>query len=119
MDDARTEEVTAWITALDPQNRAIADAVGRAVHEAAPGVAALMKWGRRVFAHGRHIAYLQAARGYVTFGFFDGADLDDRAELRKGSGKQMRGIKLRAPSDVPTRHIKAWIRQTVSRAKKP
>jgi hypothetical protein len=109
--------VSDWLAALDEEKRAAAEAIRRAVREAAPGLTEEIKWGRPVFSLGTNLAYLAAAKHHLTFGFFDGAALDDPEGLLEGSGKQMRGIKVRAASEVPLRSIKAWTRQAVALSK--
>jgi hypothetical protein len=111
-----SKEIRDWFAALDPAKRAAAEAVRRAVHQAAPGMTEAFKWGRPVFALGTNVAYLKAAKKHVTFGYFDGAALDDPDGLLEGSGKQMRSIKVRDASEVPAVAIKVWTRQAVARA---
>ncbi len=40
-------------------------------------------------------AYVNAFKAHVNVGFFQGAELPDRAGLLEGSGKRMRHVKLR------------------------
>ena len=45
-------------------------------------------------------AYVDAFTAHVNVGFFNGAALDDPAELLIGSGKRMRHVKLKPGSDA-------------------
>lgn len=110
-------DVKSWLAELDPQKRAIAEAIRRAVREAVPAITEEIKWGRPVFALDTNTAYLTAAKKHITFGYFNGAGLDDPDGQLEGSGKQMRSIKLRAATDVPVRAIKAWTKQAIAQAK--
>ncbi len=44
--------------------------------------------------------YVNAFTTHVNVGFFQGASLDDPADLLQGAGKRMRHVKLRPDSDV-------------------
>ncbi|MEP6570391.1 MAG: DUF1801 domain-containing protein [Acidobacteriota bacterium] len=47
----------------------------------------------------------------VNLGFNHGATLDDPSEILEGSGKQIRHIKIRTPSDLERPEIRAYIRR--------
>ncbi|SCX58795.1 DUF1801 domain-containing protein [Variovorax sp. EL159] len=50
---------------------------------------------------------------WVTLFFLDGAALDDPAGLLEGTGKQVRSIRLQAPSQMNTPEVEALIAQAV------
>jgi hypothetical protein len=50
---------------------------------------------------------------WVTLFFLDGAALDDPLGLLEGEGKQVRGIRLKAPADIDSPAIAALIAQAI------
>lgn len=113
-----TSSVKDWVAALDSEKRAIVEAIRRVVRDAVPALDEDIKWGRPVFSlDAKNIAYLTAAKAHITFGYFEGSELDDPNGLLEGSGKQMRSIKVRSAADVPSRALKAWTKQAVAQAK--
>ena len=47
-----------------------------------------------------HFCYLAPRKAHVNIRFFDGVDLDDPAEMLKGTGKRLRHVKLRSVGDL-------------------
>lgn len=106
-----TKAMADWLSKLDPSQRSIVEAVSKAVRAAIPEIEEGIKWGGPVFCAGKNIAYLKAAKSHITFGYFEGAGLDDPDDLLTGTGKQMRSIKLRDAAEVPSAAIVAWTKQ--------
>jgi hypothetical protein len=99
---------------LGEPHRAIVSEVRKIVTGSLPGVVEEIKWGQPCFSKGAKLAYLMAAKAHVTFGFFQGADLDDEGGLLEGSGKAMRSLKLRAVGDIPAAAIRRWLKQAAT-----
>ena len=51
---------------------------------------------------------------WVTLFFLDGASLHDPDSLLEGDGKQVRGIRLKAPADMETPAVAALIAQAIA-----
>jgi hypothetical protein len=53
--------------------------------------------------------YVNAFTAHVNVGFFQGAGLDDPADLLQGTGKRMRHVKLRPDSGVDAASLQRLI----------
>ena len=51
---------------------------------------------------------------HVSLEFSRGAELEDPAGVLEGKGKMRRHIKLRALSDIETKHVEAYLRQAIA-----
>ena len=73
----------------------------RLVKKHAPQSVGDIKWSQPVFSAGGPMAYMKAEKGYVRFGFWRGAEIDDPAELLEGGGTKMRHIKIAEGEAIP------------------
>ena len=100
-----------------PKNQAIIRALRRFVKRAAPELTESVKWGNGCWLGGKSpVAYVYSGRGYVQFGFFNGAALKDPKGLLQGSGKFVRHVKVRSPSEIDARAFAALLRQAAGPA---
>lgn len=104
------KEVSQYINAAPTEHKKIMEEIRKLISSAIPNVIENFKWSRPVFSTDRDIAYLKAAKTYVTLGFFDYQKLDDKNNLLEGTGKDMRHIKLRKVEDVNTAVLKNWFK---------
>jgi len=82
------------------------------IKDALPGASEELRWGQPCYLVGREkVACLYAAGDHVNLGFFRGADLDDPKGLLEGTGKGMRHVKVRFPSDIKRRAFTALLTQ--------
>ena len=63
--------------------------------------------------------YLAPFKNHVNLGFFHGADLEDPHDLRVGTGKQLRHVKLHSVADVHREGIETLIEAAARNARKP
>ena len=103
-----------------PKNQAIIRALRKFVKRAAPTLTESVKWGNGCWVEGKApVAYVYSDPGFVQFGFFRGATLNDPLGLLEGKGQYVRHIKVRNPSEVDEKAFAALLRQSVgSRAKR-
>ena len=95
-----------------PRNRAIIRALRKFVRAAAPQLNEAVKWGNGCWLSGTEpVAYVYSDTGLVQFGFFSGSSLKDPRGLLEGTGRYVRHIKVRAPSDVDPPAFGALLRQ--------
>lgn len=92
------------------KNRAIIRALRKFVRTREPGLVETVKWGNGCWVRGNEpVAYVHAEPGLVQFGFFRGSSLRDPQGLLEGSGRYVRHVKVRAPSDVRKRGLGALL----------
>ena len=101
----------AWMAALEPPLRAIADTLVRIIKRAEPEISDSIKWGNPVYEKQGLVCYLTATKAYVSLGFFRGAELADPEGSLDGKGKKLRHIKLGELCDVRTELISAWVKE--------
>jgi hypothetical protein len=65
----------------------------------------------------RAYCYVAAYTAHVNLGFWEGVFLSDPDGLLEGTGKRMRHVKLRSPSDVGELKIVPLIREAARRVR--
>lgn len=99
---------------LEPDLRAVAEAIRKLLLEAEPDLSEAIKWGNPTYEKQGRVCYLAATKGYVSLGFFNGASLTDTQGRIEGTGKKMRHVKIRALSNIDQQQFAAWIREAVA-----
>ncbi|HEX6812143.1 MAG TPA: DUF1801 domain-containing protein [Planctomycetota bacterium] len=95
-----------------PKNQTIIKALRKFVKRTAPKLQESVKWGNGCWLGATvPVCYVYSADGYVQFGFFRGASLDDPRSLLEGNGQYVRHIKVRAVEDIDARTFGALLRQ--------
>ena len=95
-----------------PKNKAIIKALRAFVKRTAPKLEESVKWGNGCWVNGKApVAYVYSDKGFVQFGFFRGAALDDKKGLLEGKGQYVRHIKVRAVSGIDRTAFAALLRQ--------
>jgi hypothetical protein len=98
-----------------PKNQAVIRALRRFVKRAQPGLSETVKWGNGCWVGpDGPVAYVYSATGYVQFGFFRGASLDDPKGLLEGNGQYVRHIKVHSPSEIDKQAFTALLRQATA-----
>lgn len=93
--------VDAFVQELPPPQRALAEQLRELVFHTVPGAGESIKWKMPVFEHHGLLCYIAAHKGHLRFGFYQqGTRLNDPDGLLEGSGKSMRHVKIREPSDI-------------------
>ena len=110
---AAEKTVESWMSRLEPDLRAVAEAIRKLVLEAEPDLSEAIKWGNPTYEKQGRVCYLAATKGYVSLGFFNGASLTDTQGRIEGTGKKMRHVKVRALSNIDQQQLAAWIREAV------
>ncbi len=95
-----------------PRNRAIISDLRDLVKRVAPGLTETVKWGNGCWVKGKeNVSFVYSAEDHVQFGFFGGSALRDPRRLLEGSGKYVRHVKVRAPSDIDERAFANLVKQ--------
>lgn len=99
-----------WFARQKPELRAIAEKVHALVLSAAPGLKAGLKWGMPCYEKAGMVCFLMAAKAHVTFGFYQGARLEDPDGILSGSGKALRSLRLVPGGKVPAAALKRLVK---------
>jgi len=82
------------------------------VKRTAPSLAESVKWGNGCWVNGKApVAYVYSDKGFVQFGFFRGAALEDKKGLLEGKGQYVRHIKVRSVAGIDRTAFAALLRQ--------
>jgi len=112
VDDVKNvEEYTA---SLDDWRGEVVSEVRDLILECDPDAKESIKWSRPVYEDSGPLAYLMAFKNHVNLGFSRGAELEDKAGVLEGTGKQMRHVKLTGPEDVRPDVLRDLLRQAVA-----
>ena len=110
-----------YILGKNAKLKPVADAVRALVQKAVPkSREGLNPWGVPAFESDGVFCYLRVGKNHITFGFSRGSALKDSAKLLKGSGKNLRHVKLREVGDVHDANLRQLIVQAAAlNAKQP
>lgn len=103
-------QVTNYINNAPAEQKLIMDSIRRLIHESVPIVEEEFKWSRPVFKSKKDFAYLKTAKAYVTLGFFNFENLNDKDGKLEGTGKDMRHIKIKALNEINSLMLKEWFK---------
>ena len=111
MADKKT--VHSWMEELDPSLREIAQTLRWLILQAVPDISETIKWGTPNYAKSGNVCYLAANNGYINFGFFNGAALNNPDGLIDGTGAKMRHIKVRRLEDIRPEVFASLVQEAV------
>ncbi|HXS81632.1 MAG TPA: DUF1801 domain-containing protein [Methylomirabilota bacterium] len=95
-----------------PKNKTIIKALRAFVKRTAPKLEESVKWGNGCWVNGKApVAYVYSDKGFVQFGFFRGAALEDKKGLLEGKGQYVRHIKVRSVAGIDRTAFAALLRQ--------
>ena len=107
------KSVDEYVGSLAGWRREVATALRALAREAAPGAGESIKWGQPVYEQNGPVAWMKAHKSSVNFGFWRGAELDDRAGLLEGDGDRMRHLKVREGAALPVEELRRLIQDAV------
>lgn len=95
------------VVGFDPDIQSMATALRELIAKTMPGVTEVPWVKQKIIGYGvgpkkmsEHFCYIAPFKKHVNLGFFYGADLDDPQSLLEGSGKLLRHIKVKTPSQI-------------------
>jgi len=95
-----------------PKNKTIIKALRAFVKRTAPKLEESVKWGNGCWVNGKApVAYVYSDKGFVQFGFYRGAALEDKKGLLEGKGQYVRHIKVRSVAGIDRTAFAALLRQ--------
>lgn len=108
------EQVTAMITALSSPNKEICEQLRTMITTKFPELEEQWKWSRPLYAtEAGAICYFVANKNDVNLGFEQGAHLDDPKGLLKGTGNNMRHIKIRKLDELDLSYYATLLAQAI------
>ncbi|MCI4330083.1 MAG: DUF1801 domain-containing protein [Thermoplasmata archaeon] len=110
---AGTKKLEAVFSALPPEQRAIADALRRAIRAEGPTLVEDVKWNSPAWGGQKLVFCLMIFDSHLNLGFFRGAELAKRHPSIEGTGKSLRHIKIRGAADAKLVSVRAAIRDAI------
>jgi hypothetical protein len=108
-----TERLEAVFAKLPKGQRAIADALRRAIRSEAPALSEDVKWSAPVWGGRKLVFCLMIYDDHLNLGFWRGAELVERHPSIEGTGKSLRHIQIHAVADAKLASVRAAIRDAV------
>jgi len=105
------QEVDQFISSLTPGNKKIVERLRDIIFAAIPEVVEEIKWGHPVYTLHGLLCYITPAQDYVSFGFFNGVELNDPNGILEGSGNKLRHIKIKSLEQIQEHQLKLWVMQ--------
>jgi len=97
-----------------PKNRTIIRTLRAFMKKTAPTLEETVKWGNGCWVMGKvPVVYVYSDKGFVQFGFFRGAALEDKKGLLEGKGQYVRHIKVHSAADIDRPAFTALVRQAM------
>ncbi len=94
------------------QTEAVTRLVG-IVRAAAPEAVHAIKWSQPIFEHNGPFAFIKPAKAHLSFGFWRGADIEDRTGGKLERGDRMGHVKFRAVGEIDDAALRDMVRQAV------
>ncbi|MGO1059417.1 DUF1801 domain-containing protein [Planococcus sp. FY231025] len=88
------------------------------IFEASDNMVEEIKWSKPSYSHDGLVCYLQPAKTHINFGFYKGAQLEDRGGLLEGDGTKMRHIRIKRTADIQPEPFKNLIWEAIEFNKK-
>jgi hypothetical protein len=107
--------VEPFIQKLQPEQRAIAEALHKLIVSAVPSIQSGLKWGMPFYSKDGMLAGMMVAKKHVSLFFVKGTKLKDPKKLlQAGTSKTMRALKLTSPKDIPAAAVKAFVKEAAA-----
>ncbi|MCI4326521.1 MAG: DUF1801 domain-containing protein [Thermoplasmata archaeon] len=111
--DPGTQRLEAVLAALDPERKAVADALRAAIRSAGPDLTEDVKWNAPVWSGKKLVFCLMVYDRSVHLGFWHGAELAPHHPAIVGTGKSLRHIRIPTPNDAAKAPVRAAIRAAI------
>jgi hypothetical protein len=105
--------VDAYVAALPPQQREVAQALREIVGGTAPDAKESIKWAQPVYEDHGPFAYFKAHRQHVTFGFWRGVEVDAGRGILETGGSKMAHVRLRTVADLDRKLLADFVKRAV------
>ena len=105
--------VEQYIAQLPTEQSVIVQELRALVTKNAPKATEAFKWSQPVYEQGGPMIWMKAHKNYVNFGFWRGAEMQDKHGLLQGDGDKMRHIKIATLKDIKKGAFADYIKQAV------
>ena len=105
------KEVSDFIEKASEDQRVILNTLRTLIEKAVPNSIEQFKWSRPVYGTEKDFCYLAVSKKHVTLGFMNFQKIDDHENLLKGTGKQMRHIKIFTAGDIQAKLFSKMLQQ--------
>ena len=96
-----TKTVDSWFEGLEPQQRAIANALKALIEQTGPALSCKLAWGFPCWSGNERIFSIAAYKDRCNLQLFYGAQLTNTSPDRiEGTGKALRHVKVRSVEEV-------------------
>jgi hypothetical protein len=100
-------------TRVQPEHRPVVAAVRGLMREVAPDAREAISYGMPTYGQNKPVAWINASKSGITFGFRQGAYFEDRYGLLRGVAKHARKVSMERLDDVNKTALKYYIKQAV------
>lgn len=111
---AKGKDVEAFVAGIEPDKRALVEALRAFVKKQAPQLKEAIKWGNVCWIGKDNVCWIIVYKDHVDFGFFKGAALRDPKGLLEGTGKGLRHVKVFKPSDIRPGEFAGLLKQALA-----
>ena len=114
MSTKKTEEI---IASYGPLCEEIYRKVSELFLNISDNISETVKWSNPTWVAGKTnlaFIYKPTDADCLNLGFFKGTSLSDDKGLLKGTGKEMRHVKICSMEEVPSPQIEGWVREALS-----
>lgn len=112
-DQMAVDTVEGYAEALGDWRRDAVLEIDALIRKAAPKARGSIKWAQPIYEQGGPFAWMKAAKGHVSLGFWRGAEFNDPTGILEGSGTRMRHVKITGPSDIKKAQFTTWVKEAV------
>lgn len=102
-----------YAASLPAEQSAILQELRALVKKHAPKATEAFKWSQPVYEQNGPMIWMKAHKNYVNFGFWRGAEMQDKQGLLQGDGDKMRHVKIATLKDIKKGALADYIRQAV------
>jgi hypothetical protein len=100
-------------TKVQPEFRPIVAAVRGLMNEVAPEAREAISYGMPTYGQNKPVAWINASKSGITFGFRQGVYFEDKYGLLRGSAKHAKHVRMKTLDDVNKPALKYYIKQAV------
>jgi hypothetical protein len=100
-------------TKVQPEHRPIVATVRALMSDTAPKAREAISYGMPTYGQNKPVAWINASKSGITFGFRQGAYFEDKYGLLRGVAKHARNVRMKTLDDVNKPALRYYIKQAV------
>lgn len=104
------DDVEEFLECVPEERRPVLNRARELIRDAYPQATESIKWNQLVYEiDGSNRFYIAYFTDHVNLGFMQGSDLDDPESILEGTGKNMRHVKLRDPTELENPGVRSLV----------